>query len=558
MPDKVLSDRDKNPEGWTITQWTSGWFTRSAFERAYSDTFRGSIFTRRYGGDLQGIIDHLDYLDDLGIEGLYLTPVFEAVSLHKYDASMYHHVDINFGPDPVGDLEMMAQEDPVDPATWQFTAADQLFLRLIKLVHERRMHIIIDGVFNHTGVQFWAFQDIVKNRKNSRFVNWYKIRSFLQTKINDYNFTYDSWWNIGSLPLLNRDDRNMHPDPKKHIFDITKRWMDPDADGDPADGIDGWRLDVPRDLPIGFWHEWSGLVKNINPGAILTGELWEISPDFVAKNGPFDSLMNYDLTRAINDFFVAKKTRILSSKFIDALQTIDRAYPDNLDLLFNLLDSHDVERVASLVINPDRKFNTDKDEGNPKYDPRKPTENEYELIKLLVAFQMTYKGAPMVYYGDEVGMWGAHDPHCRKPMLWDDQTYDDEIINATSGFHEGFGRYAVAPNANLRAFYKQVITLHKGSKALRYGSVEFLPVEDGKDAIGFIRRLDDEVIIALFNVDKQAVKMDIPAGFKNIEDILTGITKDLSDEHPIISLEPTTFKLLRASLLGGAKSTTTN
>ncbi|HME52505.1 MAG TPA: glycoside hydrolase family 13 protein [Candidatus Lokiarchaeia archaeon] len=545
MTDKVLIDCQNKPDGWTITPWTSGWFAPSPFERTFSKTFRGSIFTRRYGGDLQGIIDHLDYLEDLGIDGLYLTPVFESVSLHKYDASMYHHIDINFGPDPIGDQELIAREDPADPATWQFTAADKLFLKLVKLVHDRGMHIIIDGVFNHTGVHFWAFQDIVKNGKKSIFVRWYKIRSFLPTKSNNCNFTYDSWWNISSLPLLNRDDTTMHPDPKKHVFDITRRWMDPDDDGDPSDGIDGWRLDVPRDLPIGFWREWSTLVKSINISALLTGELWELSPDFVAKDGPFDSLMNYDFARAIDDFFVAKKTRVSASRFIEALQTIERSYPDNLYFLFNLLDSHDIERVASLVINPDRKFNTDKDESNPKYNPRKPTDEEYELIKLLVAFQMTCKGAPMIYYGDEVGMWGAHDPHCRKPMLWDDLTYDDEIIDATSGFHVGFGRYSVVPNAGLRAFYKEVIKLRKGSNALLYGNMEYLPVKAGVDAIGFIRRHDKEVMIAMFNIDKYDVKINVPVDFEAIQDALTGEMIELPKEHPVIILKSGTFKILR-------------
>jgi cyclomaltodextrinase len=137
---KVLSGHGKQTKGWAITPWTSSWFARSAFEKVHGTDFRDSIFTRRYGGDLQGIIDRLDYLQDLGIGGLYLTPIFEAPSLHKYDASMYHHVDVNFGPDPAGDLKRIAHEDPSDPATWTKTAADNLFLKLVKLVHE---HIII-------------------------------------------------------------------------------------------------------------------------------------------------------------------------------------------------------------------------------------------------------------------------------------------------------------------------------------------------------------------------------------------------------------------------------
>jgi glycosidase len=518
-------------DGWSITPWTSNFYDRSEFEKKYSSTFRGSVFRRRYGGDIQGIIDKLDYLVDLGIEGLYLCPVFEAVSLHKYDASSYHHVDINFGPDPEGDKQLMLGEDPADPGTWTFTAADKLFLQLVKLVHERGMHIIIDGVFNHTGVHFWAFQDIVKNGKKSRFVDWYMIRTWSGPK-----FTYDSWWGIDSLPVLNRDERDMHPAPKKYVFDITARWMDPDGDGDPSDGIDGWRLDVPRDLPIGFWKSWSAHVKEINPNAYLAGELWEISPDYVSKAGPFDSLMDYDFARALSDFIVARKTKIKASQFVSALQVIQKAYPDNSEYLMNLLDSHDVERVASLITNPDRKFNTDCDERNPKYNPGKPQPEAYGRVRQLVAFQMMYQGSPLVFYGDEVGMWGAHDPFCRKPMLWDDMCFDDEIIDSSSGFASGYGKFAVAVDNDMLEFYKKIIQIRKRHPAIIHGSTRFVQVDDTSATVAFSRAAGRNEAIACFNAGQQSSTCRIKIEpVKRVKDAWTG--KGIPARKGLVELE---------------------
>src|SRR5690606_20482804 len=142
------------------------------------------------------------------------------------------------------------------------------------------------------------------------------------------------------------------------------------------------------------------------------------------------------------------------------LKKIDEAYPkDYLNVLQNLMDSHDTERLSSLIKNKDKAFDRDASENNPNYDPGKPTQNDYNIQKLIAAFQMTYRGAPMVYYGDEVGMWGADDPHDRKPMIWDNLKYDDEIINKSSGFKKGFGKYKVEVNKDLLDFYKKIISL---------------------------------------------------------------------------------------------------
>ena len=146
------------PKDWGIIPWSADWYALQPWEKADGRGFYVNAQLRRYGGDIQGIIDELDYLQKLGVNALYLNPIFESPSLHKYGAAMYRHVDRHFGPDPDGDMKFFAQEDPADPATWRWSAADRLFLKLIAETHRRHMHIIIDGVFNHVGIPFWAFQ----------------------------------------------------------------------------------------------------------------------------------------------------------------------------------------------------------------------------------------------------------------------------------------------------------------------------------------------------------------------------------------------------------------
>ena len=150
----------------------AGWTTNAKL------SFDHLLLHRRYGGDLKGVIDKLDYLKDLGITALFLNPINHAPSLHKYDASSYHHVDANFGPDPKGDRKMMAAENPADPATWKWTAADKLFLKLVQEAHKRGMKVIMDYSWNHTGTRFWAWEDLLKNQKNSKYKDWYEIKSF--------------------------------------------------------------------------------------------------------------------------------------------------------------------------------------------------------------------------------------------------------------------------------------------------------------------------------------------------------------------------------------------
>ncbi|MEJ2614858.1 MAG: glycoside hydrolase family 13 protein [Ignavibacteriaceae bacterium] len=350
------------PAGWKISPWTSDWYKLQPWEKANGHDFYWNAGVRRYGGDIQGIIDHLDYLQKLGVTAIYLNPIFESPSLHKYDTRMYRHVDNNFGPDPKGDEKIWAIENPEDPKTWKWTSADKLFLKLIKEVHERNMKIIIDGVFNHVGTSFWAFKDVIKNQQKSPYQDWFIIKSWDDPKTQQNEFDYQGWAGIKELPEINKNGRNDLADGfAKYIHLIVKRWMAPD--GNRTDGIDGWRLDVAEKINIKFWKEFRHWVKEINPEAYITGEIWwkdwQKNEMFNAspwlQGNSFDGVMNYRFARAVKKFIIDIKDQISPEAFSDSIHALIHEYPeDNLYALQNLMDSHDVDRIASQIVNPDR------------------------------------------------------------------------------------------------------------------------------------------------------------------------------------------------------------
>ncbi|CAN0376801.1 unnamed protein product, partial [Ectocarpus sp. 4 AP-2014] len=177
---------------------------------------------------------------------------------HKYDATSFHHIDPHFGPDPAGDLALIAGETE-DPVTWEWTSADRLFLKLLGACHERGIRVVIDGVFNHTGRRCFAFQDLLERQAESPYKDWYVVRSWDDPTTSANNeFQYAGWWGAASLPIFadSPEGDDLAAGPKAYVHAITRRWMDPNGDGDPSDGVDGWRLDVANEVPTGFWSEW--------------------------------------------------------------------------------------------------------------------------------------------------------------------------------------------------------------------------------------------------------------------------------------------------------------
>lgn len=486
---------------WKISEWTSDWYSMADWEKENYKSFYESVFRRRYGGDLQGIIDKLDYLQNLGITGIYLNPVFRAPSLHKYDATCHHHIEETFGPDPQGDRLLLATAKETDePSSWVWTSADKLFLKFVKEVHKRGMKLIIDGVFNHSGRLFFAFQDIIKNGKNSKYTDWYSITKW-DTE-DEEGFDYKGWFGIKSLPEFKRDENNLNPEYKQYIFNITKRWMAPD--GDTEAGVDGWRLDVAYCLPHGFWKEWRQVVKHINPEAYITGEVVEIAPDYL-RGDEFDALMNYPFAYTVTEYFIDKKNKLTATEFDKRLTELRNEYPDEItSVMQNLLCSHDTSRLRTLIVNPDMNyrdwgahFNKSKVECNPEYRIDRGSNEDIETQKLIAIFQMTYIGAPMIYYGDEVGMTGANDPDCRKPMLWDDLNYEDEKMHPVKSKTRPVEKNIV--DKNLLEHYKKIINIKNKSNALKYGTFEMIYLNDEKDIFGFVRKYENEKAIVLLN-----------------------------------------------------------
>ncbi|RMG68107.1 MAG: glycoside hydrolase family 13 protein [Calditrichaeota bacterium] len=495
--------------GWQVHPWTADWYRLQPWELRRSSNFYEVVFTRRYGGDLIGVIEKLDYLKQLGVQAIYFNPIFEAPSLHKYDASSYHHVDDNFGPDPKGDRARLARaEETEDPATWIWTSADSTFLRLIREAHRRGIRVVIDGVFNHSGTGFFAFQDILKNGPRSRYAHWYVIKRWDDPRTPQNELDYEAWWGFKSLPVFAENDSGLVHGPREYFFAITRRWMDPNGDGDPSDGVDGWRLDVITDVAPPFWEAWYALVKRINPEALTIGEIWDDASEWVAHHR-IDASMNYLFARAVVAFFVNRRKAISGEEFAKRLQEMVGLYGESgLNLMWNLVDSHDTDRLASMILNPDRDY--DRNAGprdNPDYDVSKPGPAARRIQKQIVVFQMTFPGSPMIYYGDEAGMWGADDPDDRKPMVWPDLRFEVERSHPLPG-------HVRPPDPNgfdeaLFEFYRRAIALRRRHPALQTGRFRLLKEFTGPVTLGFARTSGKEQVIALFSRADREVTMPI-------------------------------------------------
>jgi len=545
------------PEGWQIHPWTSDWYKLQPWEVKTNKDFYWNSGVRRYGGDIQGIIDKLDYLKNLGIIAIYLNPIFISPSHHKYDASTYHHVDYNFGPNHQLDKEIIAKENPGDPATWLWTSADKLFLKLVAECHKRGMKIILDGVFNHTGTTFWAFQDIVKNQQKSKYKDWYTITSWNDSATGS-KFAYKGWNGVKDLPEIRKEEEyGLVAGPREYIHSILKRWMDPDNDGNLSKGIDGWRLDVAEIIPHNFWKLFRKWVKEINPEAYIVGEIWwddwknykMMNAAPWLKGDEFDAVMNYRFARALKYFVINKKEKVGPQGLVDSLNTLYKQYPkENIYAMMNLLDSHDVERVASMIVNPDIWYDHDGSPSqNKNFDIRKPTDEERLKQKLIVGLQFTLPGAPQIYYGDEAGMWGGDDPDCRKPMVWKDMNYETET---THPFGKPRPADAVKFDDKLFNWYQKMASIRNENKTLSLGDIQFFNLDEAKSLLAYRRTLGKESVLIIVNNSPVAnalnLKQDIAGGEKPVlvNLVNNSIFKKSNDSYKII-IEPYQIMILK-------------
>lgn len=315
----------------------------------------GSVPTRDnyMGGDLRGIIKQLDYLSELGINALYLNPIFAATSNHKYDTVDYFQIDPQFGT--VQDLQELVQK-----------------------CHERDIKVILDLVINHCGFYHPYFQDVVKNGEASVYKDWFYINRYPVQRSED---GYDSVGYYQWMPKL----RTSNPEVQQYVYDIVSFWQ-------KETGIDGWRIDVADEVEISFLRELKSCVKKLNPNAIIIAEIWDDAKRLMASGG-VDSVMNYELRTILFDYCLDRSIPLTEfhSRLVSLLHRYSLA---ELNQMFNLLGSHDTERILTRCGNDESK------------------------LRLLLALQFFLPGNPTVYYGDELGMTGENDPGCRGSMPW--------------------------------------------------------------------------------------------------------------------------------------------
>lgn len=415
------------------------------------------------GGDLLGVMEHLDYFQDLGITAIYFNPIFASASNHRYHTYDYYTVDPLLG-------------------------GNSAFRELLDAAHARNIRVVLDGVFNHASRGFWQFHHVLENGAGSPYLDWFYFnRDRLNRKkhwgayptpdeqqaINQGGNTFDvlgyrAWWNLPALPKFNTDTMEV----REFIWNVAEYWV--------KFGIDGWRLDVPAEIDDdSFWQEFRRRVKDANPEAYIVGEIWHEAQRWL-QGDQFDAVMNYLVTGALLGFLMKDNLDEQMYQIGDYgkyLRPLDApAFADRVDYLLglykpavsqvqlNLLDSHDTPRFLTTA------------------------HHDQTALRLGWLFQFTYPGAPCIYYGDEIGLDGGADPECRKSFPWDEAHWDH----------------------NLRDYLKKLIMLRKENPALRRGSLQRLAAAG--DAYAFGRKLDNDSLVVAINASNQACDLDVPVG----------------------------------------------
>ncbi len=364
-------------------------------------------------GDLRGIIDHLDHLKELGVDIIYMTPIFESPSSHKYNTADYYKIDSSFG----------TEED---------------IKELVEKAHALGMRVIMDAVFNHTGTDFFAFQDVQKNKEKSVYVDWYYINGFplkmkFGSKPNFKTFSY-----FGGMPKLNLQNNEV----AEYCINVGRYWME-------KCHIDGWRLDVGDEVSHKFWRRFRTAMKETNPEALIIGEVWHHAEDFL-DGEEWDTVMNYPFCFAMENL-VAKES-ITVSQFLGQMGYLEgnlhnKMYP----LLWNLIDSHDFSRFMYRC------------------------EENVDRFKLGVGLQLLWPGMPFIYYGDEYGMTGGADPDCRRGMVWD-EAYQ---------------------NRDIYAWYRKLIQIRKENLVLTEGRMVDVFTDDAQGVFAIVKEWNHQKMVLL-------------------------------------------------------------
>ena len=413
------------------------------------------------GGDLYGIAEKLDYLKDLGITALYLNPIFASASNHRYHAFDYYTVDPLLG-------------------------GNDAFRFLLDMAHKKNIRIVLDGVFNHASRGIWQFHHVLECGNDSPYRDWFffdpdrlsrrkhwgaypgtgELNALQNGEDSIKAIGYRGWWHLPALPKFNTNT----PDVREFLFDVAEYWI--------KFGIDGWRLDVATEIDDdSFWQEFRQRVRKINPEAYIVAEIWHEAQRWL-QGDQFDAQMNYEVTKPMLAFFSGKHLdkRVLHQQSnyhgihhgIDAHEFANRI-DHNLGLYkqdityaqLNLLDSHDTPRFLSCV-------------GGNK-----------DSLKLASLFMFTYPGAPCIYYGNEIGMDGEHDPDCRKSFPWDENKWDRDLLGYT----------------------KEIVELRKKNPALRRGDFKRLWSDHGVYA--FSRTFEGKTFVVALNMSESPQQIHV-------------------------------------------------
>ena len=323
-----------------------------------------------FGGDLQGIIDHLDYLQDLGITGLYLCPIFESPSNHKYNTKDYFEIDRHFGD-------------------------KETFRKLVEQAHLRGMKVMLDAVFNHMGDQSAQWQDVLKHGEKSEYKDWFHIQEFPVTNdklMNPKELPYHTFAFASYMPKLN----TANPEVKDYLLSVATYWIE-------HFDIDAWRLDVANEVDHQFWRDFRKAVLAKKPDFYILGEVWHTSQPWL-NGDEFHAVMNYPLSDSIKDYFLSRSKK--TNQFIAEINCQSMYYKQQIsEVMFNLLDSHDTERILTTA------------------------QGDIQLVKSALAFLFLQRGTPCIYYGTELELGGAMDPDCRRVMPWDRVSNDNDMLN---------------------------------------------------------------------------------------------------------------------------------
>lgn len=321
----------------------------------------------KYGGNLKGITGKLEYLKDLGVDIVYMTPVFLSESNHKYDTIDYYMIDPEFG----------TKED---------------LQELVEKAHSLNMYVVLDGVFNHTSAKFFAFEDLKKNGENSKYKDWYYPKSFPLKSNWGQKPNYLCFGYFGGMPKLNTSNEEV----RKYIFDVVTYWI-------KECKVDGWRLDVGDEISHSFWKMFRNEVKAFKEDALIVGEHWFYAPAYL-QGDEWDSLMNYHFRDAVLGF--VGDGSLTATEFAGRLSYMrGTIHSEAYDVLWNLIDCHDTPRFLQIA-----------------------KESKKKLL-LAASLQILSHGCPMLYYGDEVGMTGGNDPDCRRGMLWKEELQDKKVLS---------------------------------------------------------------------------------------------------------------------------------